>query len=206
MIGSNLRNTRSKHGSHRLRGGATAVGLMASVAIGTLALTRDYASSAQAAVRADRGPEILLRDLAASPARKTMAVRVFLIALGDNGRFGRKVGCGDSLVAVTKIVPFTRAPLGATMRLLLADHHAYYGQSGLYNALYRARLTVKRAVRVNGKAIIHLVGRLSLGGECDDPRVRGQLRRTALQFPTVHGVAIFVNNIPLGRLLGGRGG
>jgi hypothetical protein len=99
-----------------------------------------------------------------------MSVRIYLIALNDNGKSGKKIG------------------------------------SGLCNALYQARLTVKRAVVSNGKATIHLTGKMVLLGQCDDPRVGGQLRQTAHQFRTVHSVSIFVNNVPLRKLLGGKGG
>jgi hypothetical protein len=57
----------------------------------------------------------------------------------------------------------------------------------------------------NGHADIRLAGKLSLGGECDDPRVQAQFEQTALQFSTVHSVSIFINGRPLRSLLGGRG-
>jgi hypothetical protein len=132
---------------------------------------------------------------------KTTTVRIFLVAIGDNGKSGRKIGCGDSLVAVTRRVAPTAAPLSAALRLLLADHHRFYGQSGLYNALYQSRLRLQKATVVNGRATIYLVGKLQLGGVCDDPRVGAQLRRTAYQFPTMHSVVIFVNNVPLKKRL-----
>jgi hypothetical protein len=91
------------------------------------------------------------------------------------------------------------------MHLLLSDHHRYYGRSGLYNALYRSRLRLQRAVVVKGKATIHLVGSMSLGGVCDNPRVKAQLRQTALQFPTVRNVSIFVNGVPLWKRLSLKG-
>jgi hypothetical protein len=133
--------------------------------------------------------------------RTTASVKFYLVAIGDNGRFGKKVGCGDSLVAVTRPIAPTEAPLSAALWLLLSDHHRFYGQSGLYNALYQSRLAIGRIGIKNGRAIIHLTGRLRLGGVCDDPRVAGQLKRTAFQFSTVHSVAIFINSVPLKRLL-----
>jgi hypothetical protein len=144
------------------------------------------------------GPAIISFD-------ETTSVRIYLVALGDQGRFGKRVGCGDSLVPVTRSIAPTRAPLTATIRLLLGDHHKFYGQSGLFNALYQARLKVDRATVRQGRAIIHLSGNLQLSGECDDPRVEGQLKQTALQFQSVHNVAIFINNVPLRRVLGGKG-
>jgi hypothetical protein len=133
-------------------------------------------------------------------AGKTTSVKTYLVAIGDNGRSGKRIGCGDSLIAVTRHIAPTSAPLTA-LRLLLSDHHRFYGQSGLYNALYQSRLTVKHVAVQNRRATIQLTGRMHLGGVCDDPRVGAQLRRTAFQFPTVHSVAIFVNGVPLKRRL-----
>jgi hypothetical protein len=137
--------------------------------------------------------------------RATTSVRIYLVAIGDKGRFGKRIGCGDSLIAVTRPIPPTTAPLAAALRLLLDDHQPYFGQSGLYNSLYRSRLKLQRARVANGRATTYLVGRLQVGGVCDNPRVEGQLRQTVLQFRTVRSVAIFVNNVPLSRLLSGRG-
>jgi Sporulation and spore germination len=138
-------------------------------------------------------------------ARKTTSVRIYLIAIGGGGRTDRRIGCGDSLVAVARSIAPTTTPLSAAMRLLLSDHHRYYGQSGLYNALYQSRLRLQRAAVVKGKATIYLVGTMRLGGVCDDPRAGAQLRQTARQFPTVHSVAIFINNTPLWKRLSEKG-
>lgn len=144
---------------------------------------------------------------ARSDARRsdqTSSVRVYLIAIGDRGRAGAKIGCGDSVVGVTRTIAPTRAPLAAALRLTLANHRRQYGESGLYNALYQSRLTLKRVAVVNGTATVRLAGTLRLGGVCDAPRVRAQLRRPALQFRTVHRVSISVNGVPLSRALSSR--
>ncbi len=132
-------------------------------------------------------------------------VKIFLIALNDNGKSGPKVGCGDSAVAVTRQVPPTAAPLTAALNELLSIHSQYYGESGLYNALYQSNLQVQSVILSNGKATIKLTGTMSLGGECDDPRFEAQLTQTALQFTTVQSVDIYINDKPLNTLLGGKG-
>jgi hypothetical protein len=137
-------------------------------------------------------------------AGKTTSVKMYLVAVGDNGRSGKKIGCGDSLIAVTRRIAPATVPLSAALRLLLSDHHRFYGQSGLYNALFQSRLTVKHVIVRNGRATIRLTGRMRLGGVCDDPRVGAQLRSTAYQFSTVHSVTIFVNGVPLSRRLSER--
>jgi len=136
----------------------------------------------------------------------TNSIRIYLVALGDQGKTGIRIGCGDSLIAVRTPVTPTNAPLRVALRLLLASHSRYYGQSGLYNALYQSRLTVAGLQIKNGRAAISLVGMFRLGGVCDSPRLKAQLRRTALQFPTVHSVTILINGVALRKLLSGKGG
>ena len=147
------------------------------------------------------GPNLEQSALVASRAT---SVRQYFIAVGDNGKSGRRIGCGDSLVAVKRPIPPTKAPLTAALRLLLDNHHKYYGQSGLYNALYQATLHLQRAAVTNGKAVVHLSGRLNLRGVCDDPRAGAQLRETVRQFPSIRSVAIYINNVPLWKVLSER--
>lgn len=128
-------------------------------------------------------------------------VKIFLIALEDNGRLGTPVGCGDSAVPVTVTVPQTQGVLRAALEKLLSAKQQYYGESGLYNALYQSNLQVAGVTIEQGKAIIHLTGTIMLGGTCDAPRVEAQIKQTALQFATVNEVTVFVNDIPLEEIL-----
>jgi hypothetical protein len=141
---------------------------------------------------------------APSAAHRATSVHIYLIAVGDNGKSGEKIGCGDSVIAVTRPIAPTTAPLAAALKLLLSNHQAHYGQSGLYNALYQANLRLVRATVAHGRAVVHLAGRLNLRGVCDDPRAGAQLRKTVLQFPTVRSVAIYINNVPLSQALSQR--
>jgi hypothetical protein len=50
-----------------------------------------------------------------------------------------------------------------------------------------------------------LSGDLSLGGVCDTPRLRQQLRQTLLQFPQVDQVELFINGEPLEDVLSAAG-
>jgi hypothetical protein len=133
-----------------------------------------------------------------------MEVKIFLIAMEDGGKAGPAVGCGDSAVSVIVRVPFSPGVLRAALSALLANHNQFYGESGLYNALYQSRLAVEDVAIASGTATIHLSGALTMGGECDAPRVEAQLKQTALQFSTVHAVSIFINGHPLSELLSGR--
>lgn len=132
-------------------------------------------------------------------------VKIFLVAIDDNGETGKKIGCGDSIVAVTREITPTAAPLTAAMRELVALKAQYYGESGLYHALHASTLAVDHVSIKDGKAIIKLSGTLSLGGVCDAPRVEAQIKETALQFSTVKEVVIFINGVPLSQALSGKG-
>ncbi|MFZ6028649.1 MAG: GerMN domain-containing protein [Chloroflexota bacterium] len=135
---------------------------------------------------------------AATMAGPVSRAEIYLIAVGDNGQAGKKIGCDDSVVPVEVVFePPTDTPLPAALEELLALDGQYYGQSGLYNVFYQSDLAVESAQIKNGEAIIRLAGTLRLGGVCDDPRLRAQLEETALQFPGVQDVAIFINGEPL---------
>ena len=131
----------------------------------------------------------------------SMRVKIFMIALNDAGRLGKKIGCGDSVVAVERIIPTTNAVLRASLNDLLSVHEQDYGQSGLYNALYQSTLKVDDITLIAAKATIYLSGKVLLGGVCDNPRFDAQIKETALQFSTVRQVSVFVNKIPLEQIL-----
>lgn len=135
----------------------------------------------------------------------TQRVNIYLIALEDSGRSGPAIGCGDSVVPVEIIIPRTRGILRAALNNLLAIDEAYYGQSGLYNALHQSDLTLADVTIVDREARIFLEGTLFLSGVCDNPRVEAQLEQIALQFSTVDSVAVFVNGEPLKEVLSLRG-
>jgi hypothetical protein len=132
-------------------------------------------------------------------------IKIFLIALDDQGKSGIKVGCGDSLITVDKTIDPTTMPLTAAINELLAIKSQYYGESGLYNALYQSNLKLEKASVEEGQATVYLSGNLKLGGVCDNPRFEAQLAQTILQFPTVEEVQIYINNVPLQDLLSEKG-
>jgi hypothetical protein len=132
-------------------------------------------------------------------------VQIFLIAVDDNGQTGIPVGCGDSAVPVQVEIPPTQGVLKAALVVLLSVKDQYYGQSGLYNALYQSDLQVETVRIDSGKASVYLTGTLMMGGECDAPRVQAQLEQTVLQFPTVTEAAIFINGKPLSDVLSLKG-
>ena len=132
-------------------------------------------------------------------------VQIYLIALEDNGTSGLLVGCGDSAVAAQVEIPRTKGVLRAALDKLLSIKDPYYGQSGLYNALYQSNLQVESVKIENGKASVYLTGTMTLGGECDNPRVQAQLEQTVRQFSTVTDMEIFINGRSLADALSLKG-
>jgi hypothetical protein len=133
----------------------------------------------------------------ATEAPTKVMVQVYLIALSDNGQAGVAVGCGDSAVPIQIEVSSSHGALQAALEALLAIKDQFYGQSGLYNALYQADLQVQSARIVDGKASVFLTGTMMMGGECDIPRFQAQLEQTILGVATVTQAAIFINGKPL---------
>jgi len=128
-------------------------------------------------------------------------INVYLIALEDDGKSGKKIGCGDSVVPVTLNITPTVAVLHTSLNKLLSMKHRTYGDSGLYNALYQSNLSLDGLSLKDGEAVIRLKGTLMLGGECDDPRVAAMIEETALQFSTVKKVTVYLNDRLLNDIL-----
>lgn len=137
----------------------------------------------------------------------TMSLKLFYIAPNDNGVNGEKVGCGDSVVSITRTIEKTTQPLTKAIQLLLAEKRINLGESGLTNSgiFSLSDLKIESVSIQDGVATIKLMGDFKSLGVCDDPRFTAQMTRTALQFPTVKTVDIYVNGIRLDSLLSGRG-
>jgi hypothetical protein len=136
--------------------------------------------------------EILKRDRDSS--QNTQSIKIYLVAVGDDGKTGKKIGCGDSLVAVTRTIKKTAAPLTAAIRELLQtpQHPGVDGSSNLENFWKGRNLKIRSVSIVNRTATIRLSGALSVAGVCDEPRIESQIDATARQFPTVKRVKVFI--------------
>lgn len=143
----------------------------------------------------------------AEPASQGLdRVKIYLVAVGDNGVSGKLIGCGDSLVPVEVSITPTLGVLRAALNeLFKLEGEQYYGQSGLYNALYQSDLSIADVAVVGGEARIFLTGTVMLGGVCDNPRVEEQLKALALQFNTVESVSIYINGEALEDVLDLKG-
>jgi spore germination protein GerM len=124
--------------------------------------------------------------------QKTQEVKVYLVALNDAGKSGKKIGCDDSLVAVTRTIKATATPLKAALDELIASSSENNGQLGNY--VFGPNLKVKSVSISKGTATIRFSGAISVAGICDEPRITEQIEATAKQFPTVKRVKVFVGN------------
>jgi hypothetical protein len=137
--------------------------------------------------------EILKQDRS---AQNSQSINIYLVAVGDNGKTGKKIGCGDSLIPVTRTIKKTAAPLTAAIRELLQtpQHPGVDGTPNLENFWKGRNLKVSSVSLVKRTATIRLSGALSVAGVCDEPRIESQIDATALQFPTVKRVKVFIGN------------
>jgi hypothetical protein len=120
-------------------------------------------------------------------------VKIFMVALEDDGRSGKRIGCGDSIIPVTVQITPTPAPLRAALTEQLAFKDQFYGESGLYNALYQSDIRLDNVSITSGRATVILSGTPRLSGVCDIPRVQAQIEETVRQFATVTSAEIFLN-------------
>ena len=132
--------------------------------------------------------EILKRD----SAEHGQSIKIYLVAVGDDGKTGRKIGCGDSLITVASTIKKTAAPLTAAIRELLLTPQHPEGTPNLENFWTSRNLKVKSVSLVNRTATIRLSGKVFVAGVCDEPRITSQIEATARQFPNVKKVKVFI--------------
>ena len=143
----------------------------------------------------DNGTTLLdiLKGNANSGEQKT-TIKVYLVRLGDEGKTGKKIGCGDSLVATTRSIQPTTAPLTAAINELLTTPQHPAGNPPLENFWKGRNLRVVSVGILNNTATIRLAGEVFVAGICDVPRIESQIEETAKQFPTVKRVRVFIGN------------
>jgi len=153
-------------------------------------------------IKYDDGADLLgiLRTEAAATA-STREVKVYLIALNDKGKRGRKVGCDDSLVPVPRSVTTTAAPLKAALMELLSIPAEPVENPGLQNFWKGENLKLESVAIQNQTATIHISGHVFVAGVCDEPRIVGQIEATARQFPTVKRVRVFIGKETLAQAI-----
>lgn len=131
-----------------------------------------------------------------NPRSGTMQIKLALLNTTGEGT-GKSRGC-DKVTMVTRTVPQSNTPLADAIKALFAEPEGTQPDTD-YNFIARTKSTLKfdKATITNGTANIYLTGSLSgLAGVCDDPRAQIQLEETALQFPNVTKVQLYLNNQP----------
>jgi len=128
-------------------------------------------------------------SVAAQPRQQ---IKVYLVAIGDNGQAGKKIGCEDSLVPVTRKIKKTAAPLKAALEELLSTPPETGENPKLQNFWKGRNLRVRSVSIRRATATIHISGEVFVAGICDQPRIESQIEETALQFPTVKRVKVFI--------------
>jgi spore germination protein GerM len=125
-------------------------------------------------------------------AQRRQQIKVYLVAVGDNGQAGKKIGCEDSLVPVTRTIRKTAAPLKAALEELLSTPHEPGENPKLQNFWKGRNLRVRSVSIRRSTATIHISGEVFVAGVCDKPRIESQIEETARQFPTVKRVKVFI--------------
>jgi hypothetical protein len=120
------------------------------------------------------------------------AIRVYLVAPGDEGSTGKKIGCGDSLIPVARTIPKTAAPLTAALRELLTTPQHPTENPKLENFWKGRNLKVQSVSIRNSTATIRISGEVFVAGACDIPRIESQIEETAKQFSSVKRVKVFI--------------
>ncbi len=105
---------------------------------------------------------------------------IYLIAEGDGGDSGQLVGCGDSLIQVTREVTPYPSPIAAALNTLFSIKERNYGESGLITALYSSNLSVDQVIHTANSVSVYISGDISVGGICDEPRFVEQIRQTVI--------------------------
>ena len=116
--------------------------------------------------------------------QQQVRTRIYMIS-------SRDTPCGTSTVPIPITVQGPRV-LTQSLQVLLSTrdpHHPEY-----FTALEPHNLTLQSVnITRQGTAEIRLRGSIDVGDACDAARSRAQIERTALQFPSVKRVAIYLN-------------
>jgi hypothetical protein len=127
--------------------------------------------------------------------QQTMNIKIPLLTDSQNAEYSGKISGCDKVVMSDRTIAATTTPLTAAYQTLFADTTAWPPISAPGNFIQtRTQLHFDHVAIQNGVASVYLTGQVGpLGGVCDDPRLKTQLTETALQFPTVQSVQMYLN-------------
>jgi hypothetical protein len=145
---------------------------------------------------------------ATTAAAPITTVLYFAATEGVTGPIG-PIGCDSYLVPVPIDPAPGDAPLDQQITYALTQLFAVkdqpIGDERLYNTLAQSSPVVESVtVDAAGQATILLTGQYSLSGVCADPLFKAQIEYTALQFPGVTSVSVFIDGVPIADVISGR--
>lgn len=134
-------------------------------------------------------------------SKRKVSPNIYFIAVGDNGVSGDKIGCDDSVVAVTGLPVSSDNVIRRSIQQLISNRSQDYGQSGLYNALYQSNLAYVSSSVSDDTVTVSLTGDIKQSGVCDSPRIQAQLEQTAKHAAGASRAKIVLNGKPLSEVL-----
>lgn len=146
---------------------------------------------------------------------EAFAARTIPIAMLDYGAVGGNYvkdsggserGC-DKVVLIEHILAqATTTPLNASLHQLFTYEHATVAGWQNFIVSQNDHLSFDHAEITDRTAHIYLTGELGpLGGVCDNPRTAIQIEETALAYPTIDSVRLYLNGEPTDLSPDGRG-
>lgn len=137
---------------------------------------------------------------------RSVTIEIPLLADAGNTLYpGPVSGCDkvimtDRTIDVTSTsIPSTGDLLNGAFETLFSDNTTWPpidGPSGYAGNFIHSQTGVTfdhATLDASGVAIVYLKGQFALAGECDDPRAKTQIDYTAMQFPSVKSVVIYLN-------------
>lgn len=121
---------------------------------------------------------------------KEISVNIYLIAFEGSNLNGKKIGCNDILVPITKNVLVENNEVEAALNELLATPST----DELKNFIKGPSLIVYQVTIANKIADVYLKGDFDISGLCDIPRIKEQLYATTKQFSDIKNVEIYIND------------
>ncbi|MGR2751995.1 GerMN domain-containing protein [Agromyces arachidis] len=172
--------------------GAGPIGPTASPSSGPSATAPPSSSPPSSSPPASTGP---------SSTPTPQVLTVYFVRIGDDGASGERIGCGDSLVPVTTPPIATDDPLRASIVRLLETPEGEVVSSGLHTAVPGGTLDYVDGRAEGDTVTVELTGEPLLRGECEDPRIRAQLERTAMSATGASEALILIDGVPIEEFL-----
>lgn len=151
------------------------------------------------------GEAVLLpAPVAGGDTLATEFARFYLVAPGDGGLSGPPVGCGDSVVPVSRARPRSGVlaeDIRASLEELFAIEQTTYGQSGLIHTFPGSEIAVTGVALNDLTLAVTLSGDIPLAGVCADPLIEAQILYTLFEYQDFESALIIVDGQNLRQLM-----